>query len=354
MKELIQEIEKLRIKMKECEYKYDDYSKYIGRAISIYEKKIEVVENNEELLTYLGILYLYNREDEKSLDYFKKAFSLKSNIQTITNLAYFLLYEGDFENGHFKESPPKAIKILKEIVDDDCNSYRPYSLIAECFFELKKYCEMEKYLRKSIKIEKNYKNVYNLSVALFIQKKYKESLQYLSILKENENINKSLCIYLNMAICSLFINEKSSVKKYLKYIEDNDEDDEISVLEIAKLYLLIEDYENAIRNYLKAEDYYYSVDWISENLYCYHKLRNKENFNILFNKFIEEKESEIKENINDKEFDIKYERELQNSINELKKIKNDILCDTYKLNDNFEMYIEKDCYLFGCIQHNNK
>lgn len=354
MKELIQEIENLRMKMRECKYNYDDYSKYIGEVIAIYEAKMKVVENNEELLTYLGILYLYNNEDEKSLNYLKKAYSLKANVQTITNLAYFLLYEGEFENEYFKESPEKAIKVLKEIVDDDCNSYRPYSLIAECYFELEKYCEMEKYLRKSIEIEKNYVNIYNLSVALFFQKRYDESLHSFSTLKENKTINKSLRVYLNMAICSWFINEKKSVKMYLKYIEDNNEDDEIGVLEIAKLYLLIEDYENAIRNYLKAEDYYYTVDWISENLYCYHKLRNKENFNMLFNEFIEKKESEIKENRNDKEFDIKYERELKNSINELKKVKEDILCDTYKLDDKFEMYIEKDCYLFGCVQHDNK
>ncbi len=110
----IETMRNLKIKIENCNYEYNYYRKYIKKAILDFESNINKYKNDEEFLTYLGILYLYHNDAIKSLEIIKKAYEINPNIQTITNLAYFFLVEGDYENEEWEESPQKAINLLKK------------------------------------------------------------------------------------------------------------------------------------------------------------------------------------------------------------------------------------------------
>ncbi len=215
---------------------------------------------------------------------------------------------------------------------------------------------MEENLRKSIKIigNNNY-DLFNLAVSLFYQRKYDESLECFLELETTFRISSKIELEIKRSIllCYLMLNNFEKVSDIIKLIEIDNEDEEIGVLEIADFYLAIGDYRNAIRNYEKVENYYFSIDWISEFLYCYFMLGKYEDFNILFETIVKEKENDILENKNDEEFNVEYEKDLKQEILDLEIAKEKILNNRFKITKKFDIYIKTPCYFFGCVQHSN-
>ena len=192
-----------------------------------------------------------------------------------------------------------------------------------------------------------------MAIACYYQEKYEKSIDYFNNAYNIAPEYKKIEIKFKIAVCNYLLNNRETAFKQIKELENSNSKENIEILDIAKLYLLLNDFSSSMILYLKASEYYLSVDWFSEKMYCLYKMNKIDIFQNEYNYFIKEKNIEIENNRNNEEFDVEYEKIVEKEIYDFKvnieKIKN----GEYLPEQQFNFYIESNCYYFGCIQHRN-
>lgn len=148
---------------------YFHEKKRIDTATMYYQKALNVDPNDYYANIGLAGALVMNKSFRKSLDFFKKANSLKKpDILTLTLMfvAYKALGEENLQKVMFKE--------MKNFFDN--NEVPAYDCIANTFFELGMYDEAEYYIKKILGRYSNKAGpYYNLGKIYFARDKFKEA-----------------------------------------------------------------------------------------------------------------------------------------------------------------------------------
>ncbi len=148
---------------------YFHKKEHIDTAIKYYQKALNVEPNDYYANIGLAGALVMNKSFWESLDFFKKANSLKKpDIMTLTLIfvAYKALGEEDLKKAMFKE--------IKKICNN--NEVSSYERIAKTYFDLGMYDEAEYYIRKILKNNPNEAGLYyNLGKIYFEQGKFKKA-----------------------------------------------------------------------------------------------------------------------------------------------------------------------------------
>jgi len=225
-----------------------DYDK----AISYFEKYIEMVGDEEVSLSYLGKIYLNLKNKEKALTSFQRALKLNpKNIETLSNIAEIHLNN---------QSLDEAIKILDAIVELDPVNERAlftlaevyqskkearktmvyykkltlatlknsanirllnksYTNIARYYYDVQDYEKALEYYQKIVEIvPEDFNSQYIYGELLKVNGKFRESADVMSQLLKKDSLNLEV---LESVIESLFILGDYQTRAYLKTYLDN-------------------------------------------------------------------------------------------------------------------------------------
>jgi tetratricopeptide (TPR) repeat protein len=129
-----------------------------------------------------------------------RAVSIKPNVQTLNNLAYFYQIEYDDHQ--------RAVELLEKAVKMEPNSGLPYGLLGEAYFELELYQKAEEAFTKALGFEENPSLLNNLGVALYKQGKIREAAGYFQKSWESEDRIKDnfLDLILNYGAWDEYLN----------------------------------------------------------------------------------------------------------------------------------------------------
>jgi len=118
------------------------YRKLGRKLVFKLRKKVKRNPKNTKLINWCGIIALEMNDIDLALRMFKKAYDIKLNIQSTTNLAYFYQYEC--------EDHEKAAELLEKAIEMEPSSGLPYGLLGEVYFDLGFYKKSEEAFKKAI------------------------------------------------------------------------------------------------------------------------------------------------------------------------------------------------------------
>lgn len=90
---------------------------------------------NDDILCKLASVTIETRDFELGLDILRKAVNLKPNVQTLTNLGYFYLHEGELTDDGWFQREGKAIQVLERAVGLSPLSHFTYSVLGEAYLK---------------------------------------------------------------------------------------------------------------------------------------------------------------------------------------------------------------------------
>lgn len=332
---------------------------HFEKLIKELESELQKDPVNDELMNKLAIAKMETRDFEGALDIWKKVVKIKPSVQTLNNLGYFYLREGEPGEGKWFYREKKAIETLEKATKFNPKTHITYSLLGEAYLKHKQFDLAETELKKAISIKSTVANQNNLGVALFEQDKYMEaSKHFRQAHLLGTGINYTYLPYLNYGVCLSMIGEFEEAEIIAKYLMNNNEvqfTGYINLIDIVKIFYFNRDYKTAVKLYPVAfrefimlpEDF----GMYLQSLFKLNMEREAENF---FNKIIKDFNNKLKAHNNGK-LDDNYKLELINSlkgeIQQYRTIYNKLKKGA-KLHYDYHPYIEEDCYLFGCIRHN--
>jgi len=320
------------------------------------ESRIKDQPYNIERVNTLAIAKMELGDNEGALLLFKQAVEIDPSEQALNNLGYFYLKEGELIKGRWFYQEKKAIKILEKTILKTPKSHIPFSLLGEAYLKVECFQSAEKVLRQAVNILETVANQNNLGVALFEQNQYEEALNW--FLKAHDlapSKDYSYYPYINAGISLGKLNRSFEVEVIERNMINSNTSDDF-ILDIARMFYLIKDYQRTAELYSEAfssyvvtlEDYGLYI----QSLYNLGRLNEAEHF---ANKLIKELNEEIDEIKVDPDFDIKTRSQRRRFINkqiiEFQKLYQSILTGT-EFCAEYHPYHEEQCYLFGCTRHN--
>ncbi len=196
-----------------------------------------------------------------SLEILKKAVDIQETEETLTNLGYFYLYEGepiDIDD-RWDYQIEKSIEILERALMLNPVSYMSYSVLGEAYLRKKYFGEAEVVLRKAVDIEETVPNLNNLGVACYHLKKLEDAKIYFNKAHElglasKEKDDYSFYPLLNYGLSLAKLGQK---KASLEIADDlvkrlKSEFDEPSLVEIGFLYFENAKYHQVIETFERA------------------------------------------------------------------------------------------------------
>ena len=123
--------------------------------------------DNDEIMSNIASAQMEVHNFYGALIMLRKAIRLKPNVQTLTNLGYFLTYEGEPAGGRRFRQEEKAIEYLEEAAKLLPWTHHTYSLLGEAYIKVGRYSEAESALDKAIAFACTIANQNNLGVALY-------------------------------------------------------------------------------------------------------------------------------------------------------------------------------------------
>jgi len=325
------------------------------------KKQLKRQPNNVNLLNELAITLIELNKYEQAYKYLKKAYHLKKGVKQLNNLAYFYyteckptLVNGEYE---WEDANKEAIDLLEEAIAQNPSSHFPYDLLGEILLYAEKDDKAVDYILKAIKIKPTMNNLNNMGVYYYQKSNFAEAADYFK--KATKYRVNSLTPLLNYGICLAELNRKEEALEVgEKLLELNEELGDVSYQEISYIYYIIKEYQKFEETFTKDDIMFLCVDWYPPYLYGLYELGKMDEMNRFVASVIQKKEKEMQDSLHDEEQDWEegeyeeYIEEEKKEIAFLKTEKNKVLIGIQPGVD-YEASYEKDCYLFGCMRHEN-
>ncbi|WP_102272473.1 tetratricopeptide repeat protein [Cytobacillus massiliigabonensis] len=299
--------------------------------MNINQKAIELLEENKY---------------DESLKLFKEAVEISRDVQSLNNLAWIYCNE--------EENDIAALPLLEELLNMNPKSHFPYNLLGEIYCRQEKWNSAKDILEKAISIQPSKAAYNNLAAANYYLGRIEEASKYFLIASEPSDY----AMYSHI-VCLIELGKKSEAKCKLDAFSKDDADF-VGEVEAADLYVELGCYEEAIKWFKKGWNHYVKQpNWISRYSYALLKMNNPILSKELLNKGINEKIEEMKEAYEEECDEDWSERDKQDYIKRLLNEKREYEQMFEKISSGyipameFDIYIQKSCYLFGCNRHNH-
>lgn len=252
----------------ELSYAYEMNNDF-SSAINVYNKILDISPYSDEVWINLGKLYSLQEEYEKAIDAFDYAYVINENNKDVLKLkAHCLSLCGRTD---------EAIEIFKEHLEDRPNDDSVYYSLAECYFAVEQYDDMLYYLDEYEARQGETVDVLAKKAVAYLQKEDNDKAVYfiekgLAINPDSEDLNLVAGEYYyqteNYILAQKFFlnaytknkenktllnrlsticiaqNDLDSAAKFLtELVEDDDERDVESLIQLALIYFEIEDKE---------------------------------------------------------------------------------------------------------------
>ncbi len=319
------------------------------------ELKLNNDPMNDELMSKIASIMIETHDLEGALITLRNAVIKKPNIQILTNMGYFLMYEGEPFSGRWFRQEEKAIKYLEDSLSYSPRTHHTYSLLGEAYLRVRKYSMAEAVLKTAIAITSTFANQNNMGVALFYQDKYDQASEHFhnSFMLRNEQY-KSWHSYESYGFCLAKLNmmkEAALVGECLIQQASNDYD--IYLNNIAKIFYQIDDLERCINSFsiAIAHKYLLGPEEIGIYLYSLYKSNKAKEADEVYYEAINDREERINDLKKSEESNWNYLNCLQEEVHMIRDQHKNVIAGK-KPTFEYIPYIEKDCYFYGCIRHN--
>lgn len=311
---------------------------------------------DKDLIGKLASAYMETRNFERAYEILKYGAEKIPCVQTLANLGYFYLYEGEPDDDRWRYQGEKAISVLEKAVSLNPQSHIPYSVLGEAYLIKNEDSKAEFVLKKAIEIEQTSANLNNLGVALYRQRKFKDAKAhfYNSHLKYY-----TFQPYLNYGMTLAKLGMKKEAAAVAKSLINNGENKsfEVDTIDIINIYYEIKDLSKVTELYpIALEEVSISPQDFEMYIFALKQLGYENTIDKLYIDTLKDKDELIKDIKDDDEIDEKSKeyqvtnalREIAEFQNSYDKVKNGEIIKSY-----YQPFIEKDCYLFGCLRHKN-
>lgn len=324
------------------------------------QKQFDKDPFDEDIIGRLASAYMETRNFEGAYEILKYGAERIPSIQTLSNIGYFYLYEGEPDDGRWLYQEEKAITVLERAVSLNPFSHVPYSVLGEAYLIKNKDCNAEFILKRAVEIEQTSANLNNLGVALYRQNKFKEA----EINFYNSHLKRKLKHYtyrpyLNYGMSLAKLGMKKEAVTVAQDLINNQQDNsfEVNLVDIISIYYEIKDLKKVVELFPKAfEEIAISPQYFGMYIFALEQLGRKDMIENLYIDTIKSEEEFIKDIRADDEVDEECKKfQISDALNNIskydisyKKVRNGEIIENY-----YEPFIEKDCYLFGCLRHEN-
>lgn len=315
---------------------------------------------NEDIIGKLASAYMETRDFDGAYELLKYGAEKVPSVQTLSNMGYFYLYEGEPDEDRWRYQEQKAIFVLEKAISLNPKSHIPYSVLGEAYLIKNENNKAETVLKKAVDIEQTSANLNNLGVALYRQSKFEEAKEhfYNSHLKRKSRYY-TFQPYLNYGMALAKIGMKKEAVEVAEYLMNNQEERsfEINLVDIISIYYEIEDLFKVVELYPKSlEEIAISPEYFEMYISALKRLGYHDVIDGLYIDAIKDKEQFIKDIEEDDEIDEECKKyQINNSLEEINRYRNGYckIGNGETIKNYFEPFIEKDCYLFGCLRHGN-
>lgn len=325
------------------------------------KKQLKLEPENTLLMNKLAFALFEWSHDRQAVSLLKKAARLNPGVQTLTNLGWFYLHEGEpVKGGGWRYQEKKAIKVLKEALAYNPQTEFTYSVMGDAYLKIGQLEEAEYYFKKGIEQKARLENLNNLGVVVFKLGRIEEAAElFLSAHRHRNSTNSSLWPYLNYGVSLAVLGKKSEAEEVARFLLDNQDSMEIDMgpdeSGVAEVYYETGNYKIAADLFMSCP-YSFGPGLLKLYLYSLYQSGRKDIANDLYRETIQANEERIIETStedeweeNDRLYYIENLRSENQQIQEfMTQIKNGI-----RPPGNYEPYVESGCYLFGCIRHEN-
>ena len=178
-------------------------------------------------------------------------------------------------------------------------------------------------------------------------------IAYIAMPLQDDNFRPGI----NYGVTLALLGKRTEAEEVAKLLLNNKERNEsyFDVLDIAQIYYITENYEEAVRLY-KSCDYLFGIGLLEVYAYALIKCGEKQFALKLMNDAIDNNIEQIIEVENDGELNEPESKQLIQHFEAENSKLNGLLEDLKQGNKpdfEFEPYLADECYLYGCYRHNN-
>lgn len=323
--------------------------------------KLKEAPLNENVICKLASVLMEQGNFEETFSLLKKAVDTTRSVQVLNNLAYLYLNEGIYKNGRWYNGDDEAIKLLLEATSLKPCSHFPYSMLGEAYLKKNENTKAINALEYAIRLKSTLVNLNNMGVALYKLGQYNEASSY--FLKAHSLRSKrsnTFIPYFSYAICLAQIGmgkHANDIANFLFESEELDFKGDVSYTDIARIYFLCKDYDKAKKVFeMASKEYILSSNEFGLYEYTLIQLSLIDEATKLYDETI----NFIKDNLNDTYSENEIDEDNRNAL--IKSLESELeqtsnlhiqIINGLTPNLNFEPQILEECYLFGCIRHNN-
>lgn len=286
-----------------------------------------------------------NNYDE-AFTLFKRLAREKPSIQSLNNLAWFMLRE--------EENRDDARTLLEQALVLNPQSSFPYMMLGEIALHNKQDVEAKNYLQKALMFNETEEATYNLAMAHFQLGEFEQAAKAFSRCDGDSGITQ-----LHEVVSWLYAGHIDKAKALLANWNDK-ADDYTGAIEIADVYIELDCYNEARAQFEKEwNNYYISPYSVSRYTYTLYKLEDYDACRAIIQQAIQqnkeeqidEQQSELDEHwtAQDRDLCIIELTEQQKILETLwQRLENGVVPPF-----EYDMYPNGGCQLFGCMQHGN-
>lgn len=349
----------IKVRLEAEVHNYESWSSILQELIVRLNDVRRKQPKHHRAINLTAISWMELRRSDLALVYFKRAVRIKPSVQSLTNLAYFYLYEGKpYKENVWRWQPNEAIKLLEKAVCLKPLSHYPYSLLGEAYIIKNQNEKAVQVLRKSIDIEVAIENLNNLGVALLNTGRISEAT---SCFTNARNVffshDESFIPYVNYGMCLAKLGELKELEVVADALMDYvDYDGFYHEMTLADFYYECGNYEKMLDIY-RSTKMSYSKDWVSQYYFALLERGDNAEARVLSERAIARTKDAIDELMENDEIPdherSEYINDLLMDIKEYEKSFAEIETEGHKPRPCFTPDIIKKCYLFGCFRHDN-
>lgn len=325
------------------------------------EKKLRDNPLDTHLMMTLASALMECHDFEKALTLLEKAVQINPSVETLTSLGYFYLDEGEpITDERWQYRVDKSILTLERALMLNPISHFPYSALGEAYLKVDNHIKAEEVLKIATGIKPTTANLNNLGVSLYRQKKYKEAA--VVFYKSHKISNKefySYYPYVNYGFTQAKLQNRKEVSNVCDYLLTDTvfSESDIHLLDIIFIFYENNDFEKVIELFPSVRaGFDVPTDEFGMVIFSLIKQNRKSEVADFYKHVMQDKEESIVDISNDNEIDEENKEfqinELRIEIQECRKIYLETI-NGIRPKIDYKLNIEGDCYLFGCLFHNN-
>lgn len=321
-------------------------------ALNVALHRINYVDKLDRFLTGVisentrSIMLLEQNNYDEAFTLFKKLAREAPSIQSLNNLAWFMLRE--------EENRDEAKKLLEQVLILNPQSSFPYMMLGEIALHNKRYEEAKHYLQQALSFNEAEEAIYNLAMAHFQLGESEQAAKTFARCMGDSGITQ-----LHEVVSWLYAGNFNKAKALLSNWND-EADDYTGAIEIADVYVELGCYSEARAQFEKEwNNYYISPYSVSRYAYTLWKLEEYDACQAIIQQAIQQNKEEINDEQQaelDEHWTVKDRDERIIELNEQQQTL-ETLWQRLKNGDvppfEYEMYPSGGCQLFGCMQHGN-